>query len=184
MIFARILVILSVCGFTACSGTQYDSPDRPSLPTDEPGESEPSADATDDATPPASEELPVPDQAELVFQYRPGFVRVEGHWVWTPTGWSWTPGSYVVDREGFVYVQGRWERQRGRWVWIPGQWVEGRIGYIWQRGYWRIEDGVATWIPGQWVTRRPGFTWERGRWEQRGAGWVWVPGRWRQNDAP
>lgn len=156
----------------ACGGQTTPEPDYAPLPPDK---------SADDAESPDSDP-PEPSIEDIVFERRPGFVRVEGRWFWTHRGWVWRPGVFVAERPGYAYVQGRWDKSGRAWVWVEGHWIENKVGQVFRRGYWSDEGGRNVWVPGQWETRRPGYTFEPGRWEMRKSGWAWAPGRWRKDE--
>jgi hypothetical protein len=59
------------------------------------------------------------------YSVRPGYVWVEGRWLWRDEAWQWQPGHWTRARSGYAYQQGRWERgPDGELRWRPGRWVE------------------------------------------------------------
>ena len=50
----------------------------------------------------------------------PGWLWVDGQYVWTGSGWTWQEGYWVVDRPGYVYRPGYY-RPHTR-VWVTGRW--------------------------------------------------------------
>ena len=53
----------------------------------------------------------------------PGYVWVDGDWVWTGGRYTWR--------------QGYWHRTRPGRVYVAGNWNHTPRGYHWQRGHWR-----------------------------------------------
>ena len=86
--------------------------------------------------------------------YRPGYAFIDGHWVWTASGWQWYPGYWAASRPGYAYVQGYWDYWGGRWAYRPGLWARSRGGYVWLGGRWRAH--------------RPGYR----HWDYRRRTWV------------
>jgi hypothetical protein len=68
-----------------------------------------------------TEEPPPPPRYER-FEYRPGFVWIEGRWIRTGRHWRWESGYYERERPSMVYIRGRWENRGGRYVWVDGGW--------------------------------------------------------------
>jgi hypothetical protein len=58
-------------------------------------------------------------------EYRPGYVFIEGRWVWSYGRWNWNDGYWIRERPGYTYVQGRWDRRGSRHVWVQGSWSRG-----------------------------------------------------------
>ncbi len=67
---------------------------------------------------------PPPQYVEV--DYRPGYVWVQGRWVWGYSGWQWQRGYWVAERSGYYYTQGHWTNRGGRHVWVNGSWNRGR----------------------------------------------------------
>ena len=36
------------------------------------------------------------------YDYRPGYVWIDGRWAWGANGWAWVPGYYEGERSGYV----------------------------------------------------------------------------------
>ena len=53
----------------------------------------------------------------------PGYVWVEGDWIYTNGNYNWHEGYWSAPR-------------RGR-TWVAGSWEQGRRGYVWRKGHWR-----------------------------------------------
>lgn len=70
------------------------------------------------------EEEPPPPRVVRV-DTRPGYIYVEGRWLWRGGRWHWHDGHYERARGGHVWVQGRWERRGRRHVWVDGRWHSG-----------------------------------------------------------
>ena len=170
--FRRRLLVPIALALVSCGSPAREQSYGPLPPEQDPAES-------DDDEPTSAP--PAPSIDDIVYERRPGYVRVEGRWLWTPREWAWVSGTFVPERPGFTYVQGHWDKSGAVWTWKEPQWVEDRVGQVWRRGYWSDESGQMAWVPGEWESRRPGYTFERGRWEQRGDRLVWAPGRWRKS---
>jgi WXXGXW repeat (2 copies) len=99
-----------------------------------------------------------PAPASYYYGYRDGHVFIDGHWVWTATGWQWYPGYWVAARPGYVYVQGYWDYWGGRYLYRPGLWARHRHGYVWLGGRWR------TYNP-----RYRHYDYRRGTWVRHGS---------------
>ncbi len=56
---------------------------------------------------------------------RPGYVWIEGHWVWHKRqhNYVWVKGRVVKKRQHKTWVNGHWQRVRGGWVYVPGFWA-------------------------------------------------------------
>jgi hypothetical protein len=51
------------------------------------------------------------------------YVWTRGYWRWTPVGYEWVPGSWIVRPTPVaVWVEGHWLRHSGGWVWVAGHW--------------------------------------------------------------
>lgn len=70
------------------------------------------------------DEEPPPPRQE-VFEVRPGFVWITGHWYRGGGRWEWQAGHYERERAGYVWAPGRWEVRGRRHVWIEGEWRAG-----------------------------------------------------------
>lgn len=66
-----------------------------------------------------------PPPRVVVVETRPGFVWVEGRWVWSGNQWMWRDGYYERERAGMVWEQGRWEPRGRSHVWVEGRWRAG-----------------------------------------------------------
>jgi hypothetical protein len=119
-----------------------------------------------------------PAPVEVYYEDRPGYVWLEGRWVWDGYDWRWREGRYVRARPGFVYHQGYWDLRGSSWVWIDGRWERDRPGYVYSRGYWDRRGGRLVYRPGRWVRTRPNQVWIEGRWIHRDGRRVYRPGRW------
>lgn len=75
------------------------------------------------------ESEPPPPQQE-VFEVRPGFVWITGHWQWNGNQYVWAAGHYERERVGYVWNPGRWEQRGQRHVWIEGEWHAGASGNV------------------------------------------------------
>ena len=73
------------------------------------------------------EEEPPPPRV-VHYEYRPGFIWIEGRWNWRGGQWVWMDGYYERERVGYVYAPGRWERRGRRHVWVEGRWNAGGGG--------------------------------------------------------
>lgn len=60
-----------------------------------------------------------------VTEVRPGYVFVQGRWVWHNGRWDWRDGYWERQRANHVWVDGRWERRGNRHVWVEGSWRAG-----------------------------------------------------------
>jgi hypothetical protein len=72
-------------------------------------------DVTADTAPPA-------DRHEAIPKSRAGYVWAAGHWDWTGRFYSWTAGSWIIERRGQVWVADRWEQVGSQWHYLPGHW--------------------------------------------------------------
>jgi hypothetical protein len=63
-----------------------------------------------------------PPPRVVVVDDRPGYIWVDGRWVWGGSSWVWYDGYYVAERPGYVWVQGTWRHDGGRWHWHEGRW--------------------------------------------------------------
>jgi WXXGXW repeat (2 copies) len=78
------------------------------------------------------EEEPPPPRV-VHYDYRPGFIWIEGRWNWRGGRWVWMDGRYERERVGYVYAPGRWERRGRRHVWVEGRWNAGAAGRVERR---------------------------------------------------
>src|SRR5690348_10215894 len=53
----------------------------------------------------------------------PGYVWIDGEWVWSGGRYNYNHGYWAPVRPGHV--------------WIAGHWVRSGRGWYWERGYWR-----------------------------------------------
>lgn len=67
------------------------------------------------------EEAPPPPRT-VVVETRPGFVWIEGRWIYRGNRYVWSDGRWERERGGHVWVQGRWEQRGRRHVWVEGRW--------------------------------------------------------------
>lgn len=74
---------------------------------------------------------PPPRYVEV--EYRPGYVWVDGRWVWGAGGWYWQDGYWVGERHGYYWVNGYYDTRGGRYVWVDGYWSPGKSR---PRGVW------------------------------------------------
>lgn len=123
-----------------------------------------------------------PDPYDYYYVDRPGYVYIQGRWIWDGGDWRWIDGRYVRARPGYVYHQGYWGYDGGRYVWRPGGWQRHRDGYVYRRGYYDYRDGRYVYRPGRWMPQRQGHVWIEGRWISRDGRRVYRPGRWEQRD--
>jgi len=72
-------------------------------------------DITVDVAPPA-------DRLETIPRPRAGCVWAPGHWEWTGRFYSWTSGTWVVQRRGQQWVADRWEQVGSQFHYLPGHW--------------------------------------------------------------
>jgi hypothetical protein len=73
---------------------------------------------------------PPPPRATVVVQDNPGYVWVDGQWMWSNDQWVWQDGYWQADRPGYAYVQGYWQPHgRGR-TWVAPYWRRGGNGYV------------------------------------------------------
>jgi len=72
------------------------------------------------AVPPLQPEaIPKPPVSGEVLNWRPG------HWNWTGSGYTWTPGQYVqAAGHGPNWMPGHWTRYGAGWTWIPAHWTD------------------------------------------------------------
>lgn len=68
------------------------------------------------------EEAPPPPR-RVVVESRPGFVWIEGRYVYRHRRYVWVDGRWERSRPHHRWVQGRWERRGRRHVWVEGRWV-------------------------------------------------------------
>jgi hypothetical protein len=52
----------------------------------------------------------------------PGYVWIDGDWIWSGGRYTWH--------------EGRWDRPREGRTWHAGSWSHGARGYSWNRGHW------------------------------------------------
>jgi hypothetical protein len=71
--------------------------------------------------------VPPPPPRYIEVDYRPGYIWIEGRWIWRYSDWYWQPGYYEIDRPGYYYAPGYWERRGGSYVWIDGNWRRGGV---------------------------------------------------------
>lgn len=122
-----------------------------------------------------------PAPHDYYYEDRPGYVYVQGRWVWDGGDWRWIDGRYVRARRGYVYHQGYWDQDGGRYVWRPGRWERHRPGYVYSRGYYDYDGRSYRYRPGRWERDRGAdYRWIEGRWVRRGGRQVWVPGHWEE----
>jgi WXXGXW repeat (2 copies) len=58
---------------------------------------------------------------------------VPGYWAWSPGGYYWVPGTWVLAPEpGLLWTPGYWAFNAGWFYWHPGYWgpVVGYYGGI------------------------------------------------------
>ena len=69
-----------------------------------------------------TEDMPAPYYEPVPAGPRPGFVWVQGAWVWR-NHWIWSSGHWAhPPRPGALWVGGRYDFRGGRRVWIGGYW--------------------------------------------------------------
>jgi hypothetical protein len=65
-----------------------------------------------------------PPPPRVVYRdHRPGYVYVQGRWVWDGYQWTWVEGRWLRQRAGYVYDQGYWDRRGDTYVWVSGRWT-------------------------------------------------------------
>jgi len=74
------------------------------------------------------EEEPPPPRVVVVPAARPGFIWIEGRWVYGGGRYTWRDGYWERERVGQVWEQGRWERRGRGHVWVDGRWRAGGGG--------------------------------------------------------
>lgn len=126
---------------------------------------------------------------------RPGFVWVNGHWIWQDGRWQWLAGHWERERAGYVWTAGHWERQGNGWHWIAGSWtvssgpatVTVTTTPTEPAGPTTVVTAYPTSAPPpprvENVLARPGFVWVPGRWDWRAGQWAWVAGHWERERA-
>jgi YXWGXW repeat-containing protein len=78
------------------------------------------------------------------------YIFVPGYWAWSPVGYYWVPGTWVLAPEpGLLWTPGYWAFESAAYYWHPGYWgpVVGYYGGIsygfgypgtgYYGGYWR-----------------------------------------------
>jgi len=75
------------------------------------------------------QEEPPPPRV-VVVDTRPGYIWVEGRWVWSGGQYVWRDGYYERERAGYVWEQGRWENRGRGHVWVEGRWRGGGNGNV------------------------------------------------------
>ena len=120
---------------------------------------------------------PSPKIADLVYEPRPGFVRIDGHYVRSNDGWTWSSGSWVAERPGYIYRQGSWTSRGAKWHWRAGEWERVREGHVRVSEHWELRGGELQFVPGYWQATRPGMTWSPGHWRRHGRTHIWSLGR-------
>ena len=72
-----------------------------------------------------AEPPPAPEASEVDRPAAPqaGWIWVEAHWLYGPTGFSWVAGRYVAPRAGHVFVPPRWASLDGQYFFFTGFYV-------------------------------------------------------------
>jgi hypothetical protein len=72
-----------------------------------------------------AEAPPAPEASEVDRPSAPhtGWIWVEAHWIYGPTGFSWVAGRYVAPRAGHVFVPPRWASLDGQYFFFTGFYV-------------------------------------------------------------
>ena len=53
----------------------------------------------------------------------PGYVWVDGDWIWQRNHYVYRQGNYLQPRPNrSAYTGGHWQRRGHGWVWISGRW--------------------------------------------------------------
>lgn len=66
---------------------------------------------------------PPPPQREIItLAPGPGYVWIDGYWVWEYNRYAWRPGYWAAQRRGHAWVPPRWHRGRGGWHHEEGYW--------------------------------------------------------------
>lgn len=123
-----------------------------------------------------------PAPVKVYYDERPGYVHVQGRWIWDGNQWRWIEGRWMRQRPGHVYTQGYWAQQDGAYVWIDGGWEPRRAGYVYSNGYWDQRGDNYVWVRGRWEPERAGQVWIDGRWVVRDGRRVYRPGHWRERE--
>jgi len=121
---------------------------------------------------------PPPAPVDVYFDARPGYVWVQGRWVYSGSQWIWQQGYWESARAGHVYVDGYWDYRGSQYVWIDGYWAPERPGYTYISGYWEPRGSSYGWVHGRWEASRPGHTYVRGYWRNDGGRRSWQQGYW------
>src|SRR5258707_15381659 len=53
----------------------------------------------------------------------PNYIWTPGYWAYSPAGYYWVPGTWVLAPSPGL-------------LWTPGYWGWGGAGYLWHEGYW------------------------------------------------
>jgi len=53
---------------------------------------------------------------------RPGYVWIDGEWIWRGGHYVYQRGYWAEPRRGHAWVAGRWERHGNGWTWRKGYW--------------------------------------------------------------
>jgi hypothetical protein len=65
---------------------------------------------------------PPADRHEAAPKPRDGYVWAPGHWEWTGRFYSWTGGTWLVERRGQQWTADHWEQVGLAWHFLPGHW--------------------------------------------------------------
>ena len=66
---------------------------------------------------------PAPVAEQVIVAPGPGYVWIDGAWMWGGAGWVWVGGHWTVPPHRRAYwVRGGWVSYRGRWMWSGGHW--------------------------------------------------------------
>jgi hypothetical protein len=52
----------------------------------------------------------------------PGWVWIEGDWIWRGRHYVWKPGYWRAPRPGYAWIPGHWRRVPHGWHWEAGHW--------------------------------------------------------------
>jgi hypothetical protein len=63
-----------------------------------------------------------PPRRVVVVESNPGYVWIDGQWVWAGNQWVWYDGYWERERPGYVYVAGYWQRSGSGHVWVAPRW--------------------------------------------------------------
>jgi hypothetical protein len=67
---------------------------------------------------PLADPMPKPPVTPEVLVWQPG------HWDWTGSAYTWSPGLYVpAAGHGGNWMTGWWNRVNGAWQWEPAHWT-------------------------------------------------------------